>query len=367
MSFLKKLTQIKKTKDTNATTVKSSTAARSSNFDSVSKTALNEMALDPLNMQSSLLPKKYIREEDPAVKRLKELRRKERAARGLDASVKKVKRSSSSTRAKSSLSMRTKKNGHNSNDNNILSESKFKKTLLERTANQNKSSLKPYKTIEKKLTFEELMKQAENVKNDKKGPTTSNSTNAEVPTNRFKSKKVAFKGFKPRTKTPTSSTNNRKIIKEPVVSKTHVPRRQKDSEKLVKVSLPKNSIARPSDKLKSKLESKQRGKRSKNRGYYSEEEDDDLDDFIEDDDPGYDRNEIWAMFNRNGRPGSSFGKEQYYDDDDDDDDDMEADGLDILEEEELSAKAARLEDKREEKWLKRHEQEKRQKLLDYRK
>lgn len=90
-----------------------------------------------------------------------------------------------------------------------------------------------------------------------------------------------------------------------------------------------------------------------------------MDDFIEDDEdegyhskskhsngPGYDRDEIWAMFNR-GK------KRSEYDYDELEDDDMEANEMEILEEEEMARKMARLEDKREEAWLKKHEEEKR--------
>ncbi|MBL3706193.1 hypothetical protein GI582_26415, partial [Sulfitobacter sp. BDSS02] len=96
-----------------------------------------------------------------------------------------------------------------------------------------------------------------------------------------------------------------------------------------------------------------------------DEEDNDMDDFIEDDEdegyhskskhsngPGYDRDEIWAMFNR-GK------KRSEYDYDELEDDDMEANEMEILEEEEMARKMARLEDKREEAWLKKHEEEKR--------
>lgn len=58
-------------------------------------------------------------------------------------------------------------------------------------------------------------------------------------------------------------------------------------------------------------------------------------------DAGYDRDEIWAMFNR-GR------KRSYYNSyDDDDSDDMEATGAEILEEETRSRRQAEVEDKRE--------------------
>ena len=75
--------------------------------------------------------------------------------------------------------------------------------------------------------------------------------------------------------------------------------------------------------------------------------DSDLDSFIASDEeeeqaePDYDRDEIWAMFNR--------GKSRaYYDKfNDDDSDDMEATGAEIFEEEQRSKRRAALEDKKE--------------------
>lgn len=82
-----------------------------------------------------------------------------------------------------------------------------------------------------------------------------------------------------------------------------------------------------------------------------------MDDFIEDDEEeqGFNRDEIWAMFNK--------GKKRRDFENDYESDDMEVNEMDIMEEEERATKMAKLEDKREEEWLKKHEQEKRRRIL----
>ena len=108
-------------------------------------------------------------------------------------------------------------------------------------------------------------------------------------------------------------------------------------------------------------------KQQHRKRYYGDEDEDedDMDDFIDDDDDeeaeyvkdhGYDRDEIWAMFNKGKRRSD-------YLDYDEDADDMEANEVEILQEEERASKMARLEDKREEKWLKMHEEEKSRRRL----
>lgn len=91
--------------------------------------------------------------------------------------------------------------------------------------------------------------------------------------------------------------------------------------------------------------------------------DDEDDDFIEDDrgysrsrgrsrdEYGYDRDEIWSMFNRGKRRSD-------YVDDYEDFSDMEATGADVLMEEQRSARQAREEDEAEERELKRRALEK---------
>lgn len=135
-------------------------------------------------------------------------------------------------------------------------------------------------------------------------------------------------------------------------------------------------VAQPSAKLRAKLEARKKSSRpnprsSSSKPYYDVEEDYDSEelDFIVDDeeeeedvaaveDVGYDRDEIWKMFNK-GRTRRDFDD---VDDDDDDLYDMEADGDEILREEERAAKRARLEEKKELELERRRVEEKRRRL-----
>ncbi|AOA60707.1 Negative regulation of transcription [Komagataella phaffii CBS 7435] len=120
-------------------------------------------------------------------------------------------------------------------------------------------------------------------------------------------------------------------------------------------------IAKPSAKLAAKLAARRKKNASKAQRYDSDVESD-LDGFIDDDeddenqynDQGYDRNEIWSLFSRNGK--------RRYDYDDDESDDMEANLEDIEREERMALKSAVLEDKRELEREQRLKKEKWQRL-----
>ncbi len=126
-------------------------------------------------------------------------------------------------------------------------------------------------------------------------------------------------------------------------------------------------FSRPMPKLAAKLE------KSNKRRRHDEDDYDLSDDFIVDDEeedverprkhlrklnndgPGYDRDEIWAIFNR----GKKRDDYQY---DDYDSDDMEANGTDVLMEESRSTVLGRLEDLKEEKEEKKRAKLKSQKM-----
>ncbi|KAK7679742.1 hypothetical protein QCA50_017244 [Cerrena zonata] len=119
-------------------------------------------------------------------------------------------------------------------------------------------------------------------------------------------------------------------------------------------------VRQPSSKLQEKLKGKTKSPNSsqvarhsgRGNDYDEEEEDDEeLDSFVVDDEEeyeaedvgetDYDRDEIWAMFNR-GKKRSDFARYDDYDSDD-----MEATGNEIFEEEMKSKRRAMAEDKRE--------------------
>lgn len=111
-----------------------------------------------------------------------------------------------------------------------------------------------------------------------------------------------------------------------------------------------SQLAQPSQKLAKKQRARQR---------LIDSEDEDLDDFIVDDEEeeeyasrkvDYDREEIWRIINR--------GKRRYEHFDDDDLSDMEATGSQVFAEERKSAAQARREDEMEQETIQRHAEEK---------
>lgn len=277
---------------------------------------------------SRLLPKNYVREVDPAIKRLKEARRLKQGVLETKTTKSTSKTRHKDSSPKSELPVYKKKPGSN-------------------TATA-KPVYVPKKEPIKKLSFEELMKRAE-----QKPKTVQNESSRPKPVD------IKKAGFKSRTnsRSPSSSSRSVQRVEKPTPKSHHEHNVHK--RKVVVESF--SRIAQPNEKLAKKLKLKERRNedlRRRNQIYDSEDED--LSDFIEDDEVDrsedtsngvpYDRDEIWSIFNKGGR-------RRYYDYDDEDDD-MEANEMEILEEEEMAAKMARLEDKKEEAWLKKHEAEK---------
>ncbi|KOH00109.1 Spt2p [Saccharomyces eubayanus] len=335
MSFLSKLSQIRKS--TTGSTPKVQNVLPKKNDEDY-----------------SLLPKNYIRDEDPAVNRLKELRRQE-----LLKNAALVKKSGVKRKRGTSSGPEKKRKERNDEDEGGLG-IRFKRSIGSSHAPLKPAVRKKPEPV-KKMSFEELMKQAES---NEKQPSKTKSPEP-VATERPRLNKPGFKS----SKKPLKKAS-------PGLASRGTPSRG-DSMKLpeqnrpVKLNLPTNGFAQPNRRLKEKLDSRKQRSRYQD-DYY--EEDNDMDDFIEDDEdeeeahrsrskhndgPGYDRDEIWAMFNR-GKKRSEYAY------DDLEDDDMEANEMEILEEEEAARKMARLEDKREEAWLKKHEQEKKRRKKDIR-
>lgn len=297
------------------------------------------------NEEHSLLPKNYVREEDPAVRRLKELRRQELLKNG-----------ELSKRARSqakSTAPRKKRDP----DEGYPTDTRFKKKVGT-SAHPSRPMSTPRKTEPiKKLSFEELMKQAENNAHEKgSNKSTSPSRTIARPgvqrqsPPQSHSKKIGFKSKMDKShRKPTS----------PAPSRPKTGSHGAKSEP-VKIRTLNTGFAQPNEKIRRQLEQRKRHSRPQAR---EDEFESDMDDFIEDDtedmngrhasrpDTGYNRDEIWAMFNR-GKRRSEMAFDDY------EDDDMEANEMEILEEEEKASRMARLEDKREEEWLKKHEQEK---------
>lgn len=335
MGYLEQLKAIQQNKKTQSQNQRS----RNSYADSCNKNGTQSNGFtDPLDMKSSILPERYTREVDPAVKRLKELRRQkqleEDAKRG---GTLKVRKPSGARKARQSSTDK---------DSSITS-TRFRKKIENKRQSVAVPQPKAPAVKEKKLSFEQLMAQAEgsNVTNG----AASHAKSSPVPQKRTP---VEISGWKKkkRTTTPHSNGSSQERVRN-ATSEGRVRSPSEKQETLMKI--PSSFKSGPSKKILKKLEKR----KSSRGGYYDEDEDDsEFDDFIEEDDPGYDRSEIWKLMS-NGRSRSSRPYDY-----DDDSDDMEADGFEILEEEEASRKYARLEDKKEEAWLKEHEKAKRRKL-----
>lgn len=346
---------------------------------------------------SSLLPSNYVRDEDPAVKRLKELRRKEQIKNGELLKKKNATKRPSGTGA----GTRKRKTSQKDEDGGVVGTVyKRRPGSHMKSNNRNNMSTNMMQRREpvKKMTFEELMKQAD--QNDKVKDTRSLSE----PPQTLQPKKVHIPGFKgkksriPHRRENNSSHEDSKLNTSIARTKSsgysnklqqgHNPNSHRETsvEKPVKLStLPTNKFAQPNARIKQKLEKKgyrinqdrnrNGSDRDHGRGRYEDEVDSELDDFIEDDDEeeetrhysrkrdaGYDRNEIWAMFNKGRSRDDVMRRERdsYYSDYDDDDD-MEANEMEIMDEEDYATRMAKLEDRKEEAWLKKHEEEKRRK------
>ncbi|SCU85804.1 LANO_0C05468g1_1 [Lachancea nothofagi CBS 11611] len=317
MSFLAKLSQLKKL----APRVEEKSRKKDVGKEDKSK------IIDPLKIEGPLFPKHYVREEDPAIKRLKELRRKEQ-----------LKNAAALGKKTPAPASRKKKD-----ESTLDTETKFR-----RKAGESTKIHRPVKAVVrepiKKLSFDELMKQAEEKATS---PPKTLSGNGQTPR---PAPRVPFKQAANRTQKEGFRSKFRQGQRD-----TSHPRKadiERPTHKQQRPPVSKPSIAQPNAKLRKKLDIIKQRRQSK---HHESDDGEDLDDFIEDDDEeqDYNRDEIWAMFNK-GKRRRDFGS--------DDESDMEANEMEILEEEEHAAKMARLEDKKEEQWLKKHEQQKRKKL-----
>ncbi|AET41068.1 Spt2p Ecym_7222 [Eremothecium cymbalariae DBVPG len=323
MSFLAKLSKLKKTASATTKSEQSTNSKDKSNL--------------LLNDDSTLLPKHYIREEDPAIRRLKEKRRQDQIKRGSLGTP----RSGSRKRLKTPGASRSNKGELSEEDDKVSFTTKWK---LPNPSKVSKPSVP--KGPLKKLSFDDLMKQAEEkAKSSKPEPDVATQSSRTTTT------KLTKRGFKDKTRhTPKALvkgfTGGSPVKKKPI-------------EKPVKIRVPSsNGIAKPNEKLRKMLEKRN----IKRQTTEFEGNGSDLEDFIDDEEDevdsqdgyGYNKDEIWSIFNK-GR------KRRYSDDYNDYDDDMEANEMEILEEEDYSSKVAKREDKMEEEWMRKHEEEKKKK------
>lgn len=327
---------------------------------------------------------------DPAIQRLKELRRLEKEKKEQE-----LKATQTTKRDPISKPRTARKGTPSSSSSKSKTQSQISlnpKYVQEREYEQQRSS-QPVK----RLNFSELMKEAQN-----KAKNIESTKSEEVHTPKtFVSKTQSRKSEPPASL--RLGTKPSPPIRSITGTTTPISRRpvKRDSTAAQPYHKPEpKPLAQPSAKLKAKLEARKSSKfgtripkrGSPNsgpkqgrtqRGYSDLDEDSELDEFIEDDeddfvvddededngyckrsskkrphsrDAGYDREEIWRIMGR----GKS--RDSYYNNYEDDLSDMEATGADILEEEDRSAKRARMEDIKEQERERRLAEEKRRRL-----
>jgi len=380
MSFSSLLSQIKhKTKGPEAKpsyTYNPNTQTKTNNKSSSSSTAASQKPVRSSSSSQSLSSySEHPRVIDPAVQRLKELRRLENAKKEASQPKPKTQRrksASSSTTGAASIRRRTP-------------EVRIKESVM--TERPRSSS------PQKRLTFAELMKQAQDKTKTLKDPKSEEPVETPTSAGKYVSKtqpKVTQPKYsinrdqrlnsaaqdirRPVQKTSTSSSSSTArptgrhataksgSLKSAPTSSASKPQRP---QRPVGYSTTKpKELAKPSAKLQAKLDAKrkreqERRERTRQENYDSYESDfveDDEEDDVYEKDPGYDRDEIWKMFSR-GR-----SRNDYIRDDEEDLSDMEATGDEVMKEEMRSAKRARMEELAEQERERKRQEEKRRRL-----
>lgn len=284
---------------------------------------------------------------DPVVARLKEARRREREQKEQQAREKKGLAATKPPRKpKSTIPLRQ-------------GPSKSTKPAGATTSNNGKPSTpvaptttSPGRPKPKKMNFNDLMKKASSIDQNK----LSISYKAKSRSPESDSTKSKPKAISASVKSGNLQKGTAKASDRPKSHpQTPESRSSSPSSTLAQPKAPLPTRG-PSEKLLQKLKGKTKnqaaGTKTSRRDHENEaedyeEDDDDMDSFIASEDEevyqqdDYDRDEIWALFNK-GRKRSDF--QQY---DDYDSDDMEATGAEIFEEENKSKRRAEIEDRKE--------------------
>lgn len=289
-----------------------------------------------------------LRPVDPVVARLKEARRQElerkEAARkqaSAAAGTKKTKGSSSQLTQRSTQKTAQKPSQNARKPGQAVASSYSGRSL----------ELLAALAARKKVNYKDLMKKASSIDNSKLSL-------------KIKAKSALPPARPPpslRSKTPESSTTKATIGTKLLSRTSNTPRNDRSSQSkahkapTVASTKPRTAaplpVRQPSQKLSQSLNTRRTNRED-------EDDDDDMLSFLASDDEevaqDYDRDEIWAMFNK-GK------KRSYYDRYDDyDSDDMEATGAEILAEEMRSKRTAEIEDRREREEEQRLQELKRQ-------
>lgn len=302
---------------------------------------------------------------DPVVARLKEARRLEREKKEQEAREKKGLRPKKPTKTpKATIPLRQGPNKSKSSSPTTSGNGRTKSSRTTTGSSFPPPPAPPARSKPTKMNFNELMKKASSMDQNK----LSISYKAKSRSPESDKEKTSARSHLPSTgrigRSPQSlakSATDLKLRKHQAMLA-----RRNGNPKDVSQSIPNQPrvplpTRGPSEKLAQKLKGRStksnsstnlRNGKSNHGGYddYDEEEedeDDDMDSFIASDEEDqyqegdYDRDEIWAMFNR-GKSRSAF---EHYDDYDSDD--MEATGAEIFEEENKSKRRAEIEDRKE--------------------
>lgn len=282
---------------------------------------------------------------DAKVAKLKEARR-------LENESKKLKSSSTSSSNQSRIQLSRKQNNRSSTAESKGEDKKISRSNIEAASAASKGA--------KRSKFSDLMKKASQVDKSKLSVSIKSKSKSPETTTSVKGKKNAV-SEKAASRTPVANDSVRTRKDQTRTKAAPALRLQKPQKPQSSAPLP---IRGPSSNLQERL--KQAGKLKSNNksslngrqnsGYreeyddeYEDEDDSNLNDFVVSDDEevgelnptDYDRDEIWALFNR-GRKRSYYDRYADYDSDD-----MEATGAEIFEEERKSRMTAQLEDQRE--------------------
>lgn len=270
------------------------------------------------------------REQQARVERLKAARLKEKqeAAAAKAKGREKGKAATSSSRPKTTTTNKPKTN----------TTKKSKPRVPEYT--------EPASSPKKKLSFKEIMQQADKVNTDNLKLTVKVRKDSE---NGKKQQPQSSRANKSQGRARSTPDGDKGPDVKPSTSSRPSPK--PSTSPSPPVSKKASSAPAPFSRPMESLVEKQKRRRQRYEDEYDDEDDDGfiVDDEEEEQDLGYNRDEIWKIFGRRRR-----------DDFDEDDDlsDMEATGSQVLEEESRSSLQARLDDKREEEELQRLAMEK---------
>lgn len=300
------------------------------------------------NTSNEVYSRPIQREVDPVVARLKEKRRQENE---MKMKLAREKKGLSPVKPKQ---QKVGKQSQSQSQSQVQIPARSRTSKLPIPTSGLKSAPAPIvqKPVAKKLKFNDLMKKASKIDQSSLSIKLRQKTQSpdSLKTTSKSNIKPVHSSNLPQTSRSMSPPNSKSVDSRKITSN-----RQRDSispqvnEPRSKAPIP---IRKPSTTLQQKLKVKKPVSNSKSSRSYdndqdSYESDEELDDFIVSDEEevaepvvDYDRDEIWAMFNK-GKKRSHFSYDDY------DSDDMEATGAEILDEEYRSRRTAEIEDRRE--------------------